>query len=575
MTIVRDLFSPPEIDGLRRIAGAAPLTADGPEGPPQGAFVRKEIIISVEEDESRIAVLEDKQLVQLFTERKTEQSIVGNVYKGTVNSILPGMQAAFVDIGIDKAGFLHVDDVLYDMVSSKPGQAPHGEEEDEDFDDEEDGGLPNNGQVKAERKRRQAAREKFRGRRPGIQDLLKKGQEILVQVAKDPISTKGPRLTTRLSMAGRSMVLMPLSNNVGVSRRIEDSERGRMKQLARTIKPQGMGLIIRTLGSGEGEQELKFEVDALVRRWGRIKKAYEGVPAPTLLYKEEALTERILRELLAKDVGEVVVDDKDTTARVTEYVQSFGLGADVKVSAYTNSMPIFEHYKLEKEIEKSLRQKVWLRSGGYLVIQATEALTVVDVNTGKFTGKKSQSETIFKTNAEAAVEVARQLRLRDIGGIIVIDFIDMDEDEHKEKVSLALQESIKKDKAKTNILDFTELGLVEMTRKRVKQSLEKDLTQSCPYCEGKGFILSELSVGLKVLRTLKKIAIQTPEKSLVVCVHPSIAAYLGQEGGSRLKLVQQKYDLKLQVEDDYNMHREDFKILAAKSMREVTLPEER
>jgi len=539
--------------------------------------MRKEIIINVEEDESRIAVLEDKQLVQLFTERKTEQSIVGNVYKGTVNSILPGMQAAFVDIGIDKAGFLHVDDVLYDMLSAKPGAAaPEHEDEDEDMDDDEDHGHGRpTAHAKAEKKRRQVARDKFRGKRPGIQDLLKKGQQILVQVAKDPISTKGPRLTTRLSMAGRSMVLMPLSNNVGVSRRIEDAERGRMKQLARSIKPQGMGLIIRTLGSGEGENELKFEVEALVRRWTRIKKAYEGVPAPTLLYKEEALTERILRELLAKDVAEVTVDEKDTTGRVADYVQSFGLGADVKVTPYTNSLPIFEAYKLEREIEKALRQKVWLRSGGYIIIQGTEALTVVDVNTGKFTGKKSQSETIFKTNMEAAVEVARQLRLRDIGVIIVIDFIDMDEDEHKAKVSLALEEAIKKDKAKTNILDFTELGLVEMTRKRVKQSLEKDLTQACPYCEGKGFIMSELTVGLKVLRTLKKIAIQTPEKALVVCVHPAIAGYLQQDGGSRLKLVQQKYDLKIQLEDDYNMHREDIKILSAKSMREVTLPEER
>ena len=539
--------------------------------------MRKEIIINVEEDESRIAVLEDKQLVQLFTERKTEQSIVGNVYKGTVTSILPGMQAAFIDIGIDKAGFLHVDDVLYDMLSSKPGQPPaEDEDEDEDLEDDEDHGHGRaSAHSKAEKQRRLAARDKFRGKRPGIQDLLKKGQQILVQVAKDPISTKGPRLTTRLSMAGRSMVLMPLSNNVGVSRRIEDAERGRMKQLARSIKPQGMGLIIRTLGSGEGENELKFEVEALVRRWARIKKAYEGVAAPALLYKEEALTERILRELLAKDIAEVTIDEKETSARVAEYVQSFGLGADVKVTPYTNSLPIFEAYKLEREIEKALRQKVWLRSGGYLVIQATEALTVVDVNTGKFTGKKSQSETIFKTNMEAAVEVARQLRLRDIGGIIVIDFIDMDEDEHKAKVGLALEEAIKKDKAKTNILDFTELGLVEMTRKRVKQSLEKDLTQACPYCEGKGFILSELSTGLKVLRTLKKIAIQTPEKSLVICVHPAIAGYLQQEGGARLKLVQQKYDLKLQVEDDYNMHREDVKILAAKSMREVTLPEER
>jgi ribonuclease G len=310
-----------------------------------------------------------------------------------------------------------------------------------------------------------------------------------------------------------------------------------------------------------------------VRRWGAIKKAYEGVRAPALIYKEEALTERILRELLAKDVAEVVVDEKETAARVADYVTSFGLGNDVKVSHYTNSLPLFEQYKLETEIEKALRQKVWLRSGGYIIIQATEALTVVDVNTGKFTGKKSQSETIFKTNTEAAVEVARQLRLRDIGGIIVIDFIDMEDEEHKERVSLALQEAIKRDKAKTNILDFTELGLVEMTRKRVKQSLEKDLTQACPYCEGKGFIMSEMSTGLKVLRLLKKTAIQTPEKSLLVCVHPAIAAYLMQENSSRLRLLEKKYDLKVQVQDDYHMHREDIKILSAKSMKEVLLSE--
>jgi ribonuclease G len=539
--------------------------------------MKKEIIINVEEDESRIAVLEEKQLVQLFTERPSEQSIVGNVYKGRVTSILPGMQAAFVDIGIDKAGFLHVDDVLYDMVQSKPGSGggAEGEEEDGDLDEDGEGGGMTRAELKAERARRAGQRDKFRGRKAAIQDLLKRDQEILVQVAKDPISTKGPRLTTRLSMAGRSMVLMPLSSTVGVSRRIEDSERGRMKSLARSIKPAGMGLIIRTLGSGEGEPELKFEVDTLVRRWGRIKKAYDGVPAPTLLYKEEALTERILRELLAKDIDEVVVDDKDTAARVAEYVESFGLGADVKVTPYTNSLPIFEHYKVEKEIDKALSQKVWLRSGGYIIIQATEALTVVDVNTGKFTGKKSQAETIFKTNTEAAVEVARQLRLRDIGGIIVVDFIDMDEEEHRERVSLALHEAVKRDKAKTNILEFTELGLIEMTRKRVKQSLEKDMMQACPYCEGKGSIMSELTIGLKVLRTLKKVAIQTPDNKLIVCVHPSIAAYLGQEDSRRLKHLEQKYSLSVQVEDDFNMHREDIKILTAKGMKEVVLPEER
>lgn len=547
--------------------------------------MKKEIIINVEEDESRVAVLEDSTLVQLFTERPSEQSIVSNVYKGRVNSILPGMQAAFVDIGIDKAGFLHVDDVAFDLLAMSSGSTPEGrggrasqdsdlnpsefDVDAEDESEEEDEGAVS----KAERDKRRELRNKFRGRRPQIQDLLQKGQEIMVQVAKDPIGTKGPRLTTRISLAGRSLVLMPLSNNVGVSRRISDSERGQMKALARKLKPAGMGLIIRTLGNGEGETEIKFEVEALKNRWAKIRRANEQVPAPTLLYKEEALTERILREILAKDISQVVVDDKVVAQHIQDYVTSFGLGEDVKVQAYTNSVPVFESYKLEKEIEKALRERVWLRSGGYLIIQHTEALTVVDVNTGKFVGKKSQDETIFRTNIEAAVEVARQLRLRDIGGIIVIDFIDMENEDHKDKVYLALQESIKKDKAKTNILELTELGLVEMTRKRVKQSLVKELCQTCPYCEGRGVILSELTTGLKVLRQLKRVAIQTPEKDLLVLVHPAIAAYLVQGDGHRVRHMEQKYGLKLQIQDDYHVHREDFRILSKKDMSELVVNE--
>jgi ribonuclease G len=550
--------------------------------------VKKEIIINVEEDESRVAVLEEKQLVQLFTERPSEQSIVSNVYKGRVNSILPGMQAAFVDIGIDKAGFLHVDDVIYDLLALAGGGGKAADERrggrpsqdsdlnpgDFDVDDEEEGDEEGEeASAKAEREKRRELRNKFRGRRPAIQDLLQKGQEIMVQVAKDPIGTKGPRLTTRISLAGRSLVLMPLSNNVGVSRRIADSERGMMKSLARKLKPAGMGLIIRTLGSGEGETEIKFEVEALKNRWSKVRKAYESVQAPMLLYKEEALTERILREILAKDVSQVVVDDKEVAQHIQDYVTSFGLGEDVKVVAYTNSVPVFESYKLEKEIEKALRERVWLRSGGYLIIQPTEALTVVDVNTGKFVGKKSQDETIFRTNIEAAVEVARQLRLRDIGGIIVIDFIDMENSDHKDKVYLALQEAIKKDKAKTNILELTELGLVEMTRKRVKQSLLKELCQTCPYCEGRGVILSELTTGLKVLRQIKRVAIQTPQKELLVLVHPAIAAYLLQGDGHRIKHMEQKYGLKMQIQDDYHIHREDFRILSRRDMAEVVAPD--
>ncbi len=563
--------------------------------------MKKEIIINAEEDETRAAVLEDHQLVELMVERSAEQSIVGNCYKGRVASILPGMQAAFVDIGLEKAGFLHVDDVLYDLVSDqdqggeaqggKGGKNPSADEEAawaefvaeggagagspeaDDLEEEEDEDEGLEAEAKQEQQRRRDMRNRFRGRRPGIQDLLKRGQEILVQVAKDPISTKGPRLTTRVSIAGRCLVLMPLSNNVGVSRRIEDSERGRMKSIGRRIKPPGVGLIVRTLGSGEGEEEMRFEVAALMKRWLRIKKGFETLPTGSLLYKEEGLTDRILREMLSKEVSRVVIDHPDQFKNIQEYVESFGLGKDVKVVHYGEKAPIFDQYNLEKDIDKALREKVWLRSGGYLVIQQTEALTVVDVNTGKFTGKKSQDETIFRTNLEAAMEVARQLRLRDIGGIIVIDFIDMEIEDHKEKVYLALAEAIKKDKAKTNILQLTDLGLIEMTRKRVKQSLVKGLCQPCPYCGGRGIILSELTMALKVLRMLKRLAVQSQEKNLLVLAHPAIAFYLAEDNGRRVRQVEQDYGIKIQVQDDYHMHREDVKILSGKSMAELKLPE--
>jgi ribonuclease G len=603
--------------------------------------MKREIIINSEPDETRVAVLENQQLVEFLVERAQEQSIVGNCYKGRVTTILPGMQAAFVDIGLEKAGFLHVDDVLYDMLEEEkeprggeargggesrnrepraggaspsagsapaaaqealPGEhlsaaestasappspsataedVPAGMEEmsdiaplDTDYDEEEveeDENAP--AEVKKEQERRREKRHRFRGRRPGIQDLLKRGQEIMVQVAKDPISTKGPRLTTRVSLAGRSLVLMPLSNNSGVSRKIADSERGRMKQIARKIKPAGVGIIIRTLGSGEGEEELRFEVEALMKRWVRVKKGFDTVKAPVLLYKEEGLTDRILRETLSKDVERIVVDHPEDHQSIQEYVVSFGLGKDVKVEAYKDKLPIFDHYNLEKEIEKALRERVWLHSGGYLVIQHTEALTVVDVNTGKFVGKRSQGETIFRTNLEAAVEVARQLRLRDIGGIIVIDFIDMDIEDHKEKVYLALAEAIKRDKAKTNILQLTDLGLIEMTRKRVKQSLVKELCEPCPYCGGKGIIHSELTTALRALRLCKRVALQTPEKQVLILTHPAISAILGEDNGRRLRDVEARYGLTLSLANDYHMHREDIKLLSARSKAEIRIPE--
>ncbi|MDR7463119.1 MAG: Rne/Rng family ribonuclease, partial [Armatimonadota bacterium] len=418
----------------------------------------REIFANVEPYETRVAVTEDGTLVNIFVERG--EPLAGNIYKGKVVNVLPGMEAAFVDIGLERNAFLHVADIRSQRLA--------GEELDESFG------------------------------RGAIADRLRPGQEILVQVTKEPMGSKGARVTTYIALPAHYLVLMPTVNYVGVSRRIEaEAERKRLRQIAEAIKPEKMGVIVRTAAEGVSEKELKADVDFLLSVWNRVTERARNGRAPVLIYQDVRLIRRVVRDLLTEDVQRFVVDSPEEYGRILDLLSSFAPALKSRVVLYKGEEPIFEHFGVEKELERALRRKVWLRSGGYIVIDRTEALTVIDVNTGKYVGKTDLASTIFKTNLEAVEEIVRQIVLRDIGGIILVDFIDMENERHRKRVLQALEEAVRRDRAKIHIIDLTQLGLVEITRKRVHQDLEEVMRIPCPYCEGRGRVLSPETMSLR------------------------------------------------------------------------------
>ncbi|MBI5967407.1 MAG: Rne/Rng family ribonuclease, partial [Deltaproteobacteria bacterium] len=416
-----------------------------------------EILINISSGETRVALLESGVLVELYLERRSEQGISGNIYKGRVVRVLPGMQAAFVDIGLDKAAFLYVTDVH------------------QEFDDlellmrarEEDG----NGLYVNEEEEVPDLSTPFQ-----IEDLLHEGQEILVQVSKEPLGSKGARITSHISLPGRHLVLMPMVDNIGVSRRIEnEAERRRLREIIQRIKPADCGLIVRTASEGKGEADLYQDLDFLLKMWNNVQKRKAASPVPSLVHKDLDITLRAIRDLFTQEVERVVIDSPEEYRKILDFCETFIPQLKSSVELYEKEEPLLDYYGIEMEISRALGRRVWLKSGGYIVIDMTEALTVIDVNTGRFVGKRNLEDTILKTNLEAVKEIAYQLRLRNIGGIIIIDFIDMEKVSSREKVFQALMEALKKDKSKTNILKISELGLVEMTRKRTRESLGRIL----------------------------------------------------------------------------------------------------
>jgi len=506
-----------------------------------------DIIVNATSRETRVALLEQHTVTELFIEQHTNHGIVGNIYRGRVAKILPGMQAAFVDIGLPKAGFLRVDDIL------------GGQEAlpwDSDTPPLDLGSL---GEV-AEAQPSLPPEPAY-----AIEELLDEGQEILVQVAKEPLGTKGCRLTTYLTLAGRYLVLMPGVEHIGVSRRIpEEAEKERLRACVKALLPEGTGCIVRTLSSGVMLQELQTDLHFLTTLWHRVQQRAGQVSAPGLVHQDVDLVLRTLRDFLTAEVGQVIIDEPQAYERARAFVQSTAFPQLVaNLVLYQDPAPLFEACGIEREIERALQRKVWLKSGGYITIDHTEALVAIDVNTGRFVGKGDPAATILTTNLEAVSETVRQLRLRNIGGLVIIDFIDMDTDEHRQRVFQALEDALRHDRARTRILQMSEFGLVEMTRQRVRASLDQVLCEPCSYCHGTGRMASAATVCSKVLREIQRVMRVTPyTKKVMVNVHPTVVSRLYNEERAHVAALEQAFHITLTIQGDNDMPHGHFEVLS-------------
>jgi ribonuclease G len=537
--------------------------------------VKREIVINASTLEVRVALLEDGVLTEFHLERNERQGLVGNLYKGKVTRVLPGMQAAFVDIGLDKAGFLHVSDFhtgiegfgsaaevigeedvetepLHDHESEAagPDDLDDGNDSvvDEGADDAPADGDENAAPAASARggRGRRRRRPERRARLP-IEQVLKRGQDIIVQVAKEPMGTKGARLTSFVSLPGRHLVYTPTSNHIGISRRIESAqERQRLRAAVGELRPDQGGFIVRTVCEGVSKREIQRDVSFLTKLWSSVVKQSETMPPASMLSSDLDVALRVVRDLFSSDVDKLWCDDPETYDRIVEFVQNYMPRLRSRISLYEAEEPIFDHFQIEPQIDRALERKVWLKSGGYLVFDQAEALTAIDVNTGRFVGKRNQDETVLKTNLEAADEVVRQLRLRNIGGIIIVDFIDMTREADRKRVGDALAQALKRDKARSSMLRISELGLVQMTRKRTRESLEEMLTEQCQKCHGRRVVKSVATLAADVLRGIHRAAGRHPRNDLIVVkINPAVARYLYDVGAKDLGVLESRLGIKI------------------------------
>ncbi|MFH2059906.1 MAG: Rne/Rng family ribonuclease [Pseudomonadota bacterium] len=512
----------------------------------------KELVVNVAPHETRVALLENGTIVEVFIEREDETSIAGNIYKGRVQRVLPGMQAAFVDIGFEQAAFIYVDDVL-DTAGHKMYKKIE-----QDNDGEAD---TENGHSVVERSQYHSSWKASLNHDCCIEDLLTEGQEILVQVAKSAIGTKGPRVTTHISLAGRYMVLMPTVDHIGISKRIEnDTERSRLKDLLLSIRPNNLGYIFRTQAAGIDEDTIKKEVDFLTKTWEDILSRSKKISATALVYKDLTVTFRAVRDLLANEADKLIIDSKEEYDNVQHFLKKLMPDVKLSVELYQGRESIFDAYDIEGDVARALKKKVWLKSGGYIIIEQTEALVAIDVNTGRYVGKHNFDETILKTNLEAVKEIAYQIRLRNIGGIIIIDFIDMKREQHREKVMMHMNEAMKKDKSQTNVLPLTELGLVQMTRKRTRRNLTRTLCKPCFYCNGDGHLLSGKSICHKIYQDLISEAGDIMGNRFTVKVHPEIAQLLHGREKHLISSLEQQFSKPIAIYPEPNYHMEEYHI---------------
>jgi ribonuclease G len=509
----------------------------------------KEMIITANGHETQVAILEEDLVSEIFVERERQRGVVGNVYKGRVSKVLPGMQCAFIDIGLERDGFLYVSDVVdtieeFDRLESE---------------EEADGGGAGGGG-------RGKGRE--RGPQPKIEDLIKEGQDIVVQVAKEPLGTKGARLTSHATLAGRFLVFMPTVDHVGVSRKIESrEERNRLRGIVRQFREQhGFtgGVIIRTAAGERPEADIVNDLQYFHDIWTEVRRKYETMRAPAVIYREQSLVSKLLRDLLTEDFQAIRIDNPHEHKQVLDLISRIMPNLAPRVKLYSKDYPIFEEYGVQAEIDKALKSKVWLKSGGSIVINQTEALVAIDVNTGRYVGKRTGrlEDTIVKTNLEAVKEIVRQIRLRDLGGIIVLDLIDMEERKNRQKVLQAVEQELKKDRSPSKVLQVSDFGLVIITRKRVKQSLERVLTEPCPYCSGAGVIKSTSTICYEILSEVKKIGSELNGHGLVLRVNPEIARALKEEERAVMSDLRLALGKEIAIKPDTHLHHEQFDVMA-------------
>ncbi len=499
-----------------------------------------EIAISVTREETRVAVLENRVVTELFVDRPRKKDFVGDIYKGKVIKVLPGMQAAFVDIGLDRAAFIHVSDL---SVGTGPGDTLVDSEDDEPCSD-----MP--------RPRRQTARP--------IENLLTEGQELLVQISKGPIGTKGPRITTYVSLPGRFLVLMPNVDHVGISRRItNEEERHRLKDLMRRIRTPEYGYIVRTVCEGVPEEDLVSDTKFLTALWEDTLKAAKRQPAPSLLHTDLSLPLRVVRDLFTKNIDRLSIDTKAGFDEIKDFVRRYLPEQASRVHFYDKKQEgLFDHLGIELEITRALSRKVWLKSGGHIVIDPTEAMTVIDVNTGRFVGKRDQEETILKNNLEAAKEIAYQVKLRGIGGIIVIDFIDMERERSREKVYQATVDAMANDKAQTRISRISDLGLIEISRERVREDLLRTLSEICNECDGRGYTKSTMTVAYEIFRDIRRIGHTRGQgQRVVVGANPKVVELLFDTEHGSIEQLEQEFQQQVLFKADPLLHLEQYDIV--------------
>jgi ribonuclease G len=541
--------------------------------------MKKEIIINAAANETRIAITEDGRLAELFVETANKEKMVGDIYLGKVAKVMPGIQAAFIDIGMPQDGFLHFSDIGNRLDEYN---AMIGDDEDEEEEtlasvgtDEPAGAAGTSPKQQTTQHQppspQRQPRSKDNGRPPRRDIKLEKGQEIIVQVTKEPVGKKGVRVTSEVSLAGRFLVLLPFDGKIGLSKKISSfKEKRRLRKIVQGILPEGFGVIIRTVAEGKDDAALKTDLQDLLETWREIEKTVKSEKPPTILYKDMSTTSSVIRDLFSNDMSRVVIDDKKLHKEIRAYIKYTSPQLMDKIELHKGREPIFDTYGIEKEIETTLSRKVWLKSGGYIIIEPTEAMVVIDVNSGRYAAKKEQEQNSLRTDLEAAREIARQLRLRDMGGIIVCDFIDLDDERNKKKVFEELKKEFRKDRAKVTVLPMTEFGLVQITRQRIRQSILHSFTEPCPACAGTGLVQSKTTTLNQIERSVRRFKAERKEFRILLRVNPELKNVLTTGTVSRLQRIMVKHFVLIKLEADPTVPIGEFRLISRKTGQDVT-----